>query len=595
MEVGGGTRYLRVAALVVGVLTLAVLFDLHSYRNFSTPEAMDSAQLARNISEGKGYTTLFIRPFSLYLIQSHNKAKMAGAVTNADSDFAQIKTAHPDIANAPLYPVVLAGLMKVRTFHYPVELKKPFWSDSGRFSLYQPDFLIALFNEILLLASVVLTFLLALKLFDAAAAWLSATLTIGCEMLWQFSVSGLSTMLLLVIFLALAWCVLKIQEAAGEAQPNARRLLLWVLAAGTLVGLGALTRYSFGWIIIPLVAFLILFSGQRRVTHALAAFGVFAILLAPWVIRNLEVSGTPFGMAGYAMMENTDTFPRFQLERSTNPDLAKAFWLFTPYFKKLMSGVSGILTNGLLKTGGWAGVLFFAGLFLNFRGASARRIRYFLLMCLLVFIVVQAMGRTQLSDLSPEINSENLIVLLAPLIFIFGAGFFFTMLEQVALPLFQLRYVAIGLFIALCCFPMIDALLPPKVSPVVYPPYYPPKIQEVANYMNPDELMMSDVPWAVAWYGDRQCVWLTLDWQDDFDAIDKNTKPIHGLYLSPQTMDGKFVSEWMEASEHSWGGFLLQVLNDKRVPDKFPLTKAPAGFFPEQMFLTDRERWKIAQ
>ncbi len=32
---------------------------------------MDVAQLARNISEGKGYTTDFIRPLSIYLMQSH--------------------------------------------------------------------------------------------------------------------------------------------------------------------------------------------------------------------------------------------------------------------------------------------------------------------------------------------------------------------------------------------------------------------------------------------------------------------------------------------------------------------------------------------
>src|ERR1019366_9455264 len=117
MEVGGGARYLRASALVLAILALAVVFDLRAYRNFSTPEAMDSAQLARNIAEGKGYTTLFIRPFSLFLVQRHNEAGVTGSVTNAGFDFAQIKTAHPDIANAPIYPVVLAGLMKVLPFH----------------------------------------------------------------------------------------------------------------------------------------------------------------------------------------------------------------------------------------------------------------------------------------------------------------------------------------------------------------------------------------------------------------------------------------------------------------------------------------------
>jgi hypothetical protein len=32
-------------------------------------------------------------------------------------------------------------------------------------------------------------------------------------------------------------------------------------------------------------------------------------------------------------------------------------------------------------------------------------------------------------------------------------------------------------------------------------------------------------------------------------------------------------------------------LKDKRLPDKFPLLHAPEGFFPEQMFLADRDRW----
>jgi hypothetical protein len=70
---------------------------------------------------------------------------------------------------------------------------------------------------------------------------------------------------------------------------------------------------------------------------------------------------------------------------------------------------------------------------------------------------------------------------------------------------------------------------------------------------------------------------------------------VQALYLTSQTMDGKFVSEWTEAGQSSWGSFLLQAINEKRVPDKFPLTKAPAGFFPERLFLTDKVRWPVAQ
>ena len=591
-EIGAGSRYLRFLMLGLAIAGLALVYNLRAYRNLATQEAMDSAQLARNIADGKGYTTLFIRPFSLYLVQSHNEAKHTAApVATTNADFARIKyNPHPDLANPPLYPVVLAGLMKVLPFHYPVELKKPFWSNNSQFWRYQPDFQIAMFNEVLLLAVVVLTFFLARKLFDVNVAWLSVPLTLGCELLWRFSVSGLSTMVLMVIFLGLTWCVLRIEEMGREPQPRATWLLGLALAAGGLTGLGALTRYAFGWTIFPVVLFLIFFSGQRRVWHTLAALGAFVIVLTPWVIRNYAVSGTLFGTAGYAFAEGIGSFPQFQLERSVHPDVAHMLW-FKMYLQKLLVNAHDILVNGLPRLGGsWASVLFLAGLLLGFRGMAVRRMRYFLLMCLGTFIVVQALGRTQLSDESPEVNSENLLVLLIPLVFCYGVSFFLTFLEQMKLPVSQLRYAIIAVFVALSCLPMIFTFLSPKASPGAYPPYYPPDIQQAAGWMKENELMMSDVPWAVAWYGQRQCVWLTLNTQNDFFAISDNLKPVQAIYLTPQTTDAKFLSDWLLAGEHNWSGFFLGAVQNQ-IPSGFPLRNAPTGFLPQRLFITDRERW----
>ena len=417
----------------------------------------------------------------------------------------------------------------------------------------------------------------------------------GCELLWRFSVSGLSTMLLLVIFLGLAWCMLKIEETARDAQPRPKRLLMLALAAGALTGVGALTRYAFGWAIVPVMVFLILFSGRKRALHVLAALGVFALVLAPWVTRNFVVSGTPFGTAGYAVAEGTSMFPHFELERSIHPNLGNLM-LLTPYLHKLEANAKVILTNGLPRFGGsWATLLFWAGLLLSFRSIAVRRLRYFLLLCLGTFVVVQALGQTELSAKSPDVNSENLLVLLAPLAFIYSVSLFFTLLDQMNLPAPQLRLPIIATFAALSCLPMVYVLLPPKTSPVVYPPYYPPEIQHVSGWMKEDELMMSDVPWAVAWYGQRQCVWLTLNSQADFNAINYWMKPIQALYLTPETLDGRFVSDWVRARESSWGDFLMQVVSQKQIPSGFPLHFAPSGFLPDRLFLTDRERWKLAQ
>jgi hypothetical protein len=147
--------------------------------------------------------------------------------------------------------------------------------------------------------------------------------------------------------------------------------------------------------------------------------------------------------------------------------------------------------------------------------------------------------------------------------------------------------------VAIACLPMIFALSPPKTSPVAYPPYYPPDIQQTAGWMNENELMMSDVPWAVAWYGQRQCIWLTLDAQDSFFAVNDYIKPVQALYLTPETMDGKFLTDWVRAREYSWGSFIIASVLQNNVPVQFPLRESPTGFLPERLFLTDRQRWKM--
>jgi len=592
-EVGPASRALRVLMLGLLVAMLALLYDVRAYQNLSAPEAMDAAQLARNISEGKGYTTLFIRPFSLYLVQSHNQTRLAGAAAGTNLDLAQIKTAHPDLANPPLYPVLLAGWMKIMPFKFALNLKNSFWNDAGKFSRYEPDFLIAMLNEILLIAVVALTFFLARKLFDPNVARLAAILVLGCELLWHFSVSGLSTMLLLVIFLGLARCILQIESVARESGSGANRLPVLAAGAGALVAAGALTRYSFGWIIIPVMLFLFFFSGPRRAQNVLAALGAFLIFLTPWIVRNFAVSGEPFGTAGFAAIEGTFVFPDFQLQRSLHPDLTRALWLM-PYRHKFFANMAAIFQDDLAKLGGWAAVLFWAGLLLTFRGLAVRRMRYFLLMCLGTFVVCQALGQTQFSVVTPVVNPENLLVLLIPLIFIYAAGLFFTLLEQMNLPLPQLRYAVVAAFVGVCCLPLIFTLASAKAYEVARPEYCPADIQQTANWMKENELMMSDVPWAVAWYGQRQCVWLTLNAQDDFTAIDKNMKPIQALYLTPETMDGKFLSDWVYAGKNSWGDFVLQAVTETRIPTDFPLRHAPAGFIPERLFLTDRRRWEVA-
>jgi len=608
LEVGGGMRYLRAALAVLAVVLLIVGYNLRAFRNMSTQEAMDAAQLARNLAQGKGYTTLFIRPFSMFLVKKHNLQTQGAPLPGKVADLAKIRGLHPDLANPPVYPVVLAALMKVLPFHYQVDITHPFWSVgiSGRriFYRYEPDFLIALFNQVLLLALIALVFFLARRLFDRGVAWLSAGLLLGTELLWRFSVSGLSTLLLMIIFLGLAWGVVLLEQEARAPKWGPSGILVLAGLAGALVGLGGLTRYAFGWLILPVVVFVILFGGQRRIMLALMALAAFAVVMAPWIVRNYSVSGKPFGTATFAILENTSLFPRFRLQRSLEPQFTG--FLLVPFWHKLTVNLRQIIASDLPRLGGsWITAFFLVGLLLGFRNPAITRLRYFLMGCVLVLILAQALGRTQLSEESPELNSENLLVLLVPLIVIYGVSLFFVLLEQMPLPFPESRYLVIGIFGVVACLPMFFVFLPdrivPRTIPVAYPPYHPPAIQTVADWLKDKELAMSDIPWAVAWYGQRQCVWLTLKCmpdsrdtiaQEDFFAINDYQKPINALYLTPETMDSRFLSQWFQAGERSWANFILDGMVKKRVPENFPLSQMPVGWPPDQLVLADWQRWK---
>jgi hypothetical protein len=603
-EVGGGSKFFSRASRIffglLGVLLLALGYNLCGFKNMATEEAMDSAQLARNIAEGKGYKTLFVRPLSIYLLKHENETKKNLNDPAQSINLAEVKVLHPDLANPPVYPMVLAGLMKVLPFRFAVDTTHAFWSrvrtpTQREFLRYQPDFLIALFNQCLFVVVAVLVFFWARHLFDSAVAWLSAVLLLGSELFWRFTVSGLSTMLLLLIFMALVWCLTLLEKETRE--PKWVRASAWILAmfCGLLVGAGSLTRYSFGWLILPVVIFMILFAGRQRALLALITFFSFAAVLTPWIVRNYSICSLPFGTATYAIVENTPAFPEHRLERSLEPDFAPVN-LPVLVKRKLVGNSRQILQNDLPKLAGtWVSGFFLVGLLIAFKNPAVRRMRYFVVISLGVLIVVQALGRTALSDDSPDINSENLLVLLGPLVVVYGSCLFFLLLEQVALPFLQLRYAVIGLFATVLCLPLLLVFLPPRNPPLAYPPYYPPAIQQISGWTRADELMMSDIPWAVAWYGQAQCVWLTLNCQSAFLAINDYEKPIQALYLSRISLDGRFLSQWVRTGDKSWGEFMLNCLFRKAQgkpgpPPDFPLQYWQPGW-PDQFLLTFREHW----
>src|SRR5437867_9347296 len=243
LEVGPGYRFLSYGVALIAFVALAVFYDLALYRNLSTMEGMDAAQVARNLADGKGYTTYFIRPLSLYLLEKVQKkvsetTSPALGIRMTASDF--LDGNHPDLANAPAYPVLLASLLRFMPSNHPdVTAKK-------KFQIYLPDLWITGLNQFLLLLVVILVFALGRSLFDLSVAWVAASVVAGTEMFWRLSNSGLPTVFLMLIFFCLLGSLSRLGLRPGVAGAKDRKALAWAALGGLSMGLSALERYSLG-------------------------------------------------------------------------------------------------------------------------------------------------------------------------------------------------------------------------------------------------------------------------------------------------------------------------------------------------------------
>ena len=608
LEEGKWAKRIRGLVLLLLIGSLGLVYYLNLTRSFTAPEAMDAAQLARNIAEGRGYTTQFIRPLSLDILRQQ------GAVSDVE-----LRSKFPDITNPPVYPMLLAALMKVLPFEFEIDLQK-----ANEFERYQPEFLIWLLNQALFFVALIQVFRLGEKLFDQPVAWCAALVFLGTELYWKFSTSGLPTMLLLVLFLALARTLVRLEEQGNDGVALGggwfAGMALW---AGALAGLGGLTRYGFAWVILPVLVYLGWFMGRHRGrTVAMALLG-FLLVMSPWLVRNAQLSGNLFGTAGLALYSQTDTFPGDTLERTYEPSDAPVngqdeikvkvadhveLWEIA---NKLKRNLRHLLVHELPQfSGSWFAVVCLVGLVVPFRNRSLHRLRFFLLMTLAVFALGQALGRTHLSaangtlaellarslgqgapvTAASGVNGENLLALLGPVSFLFGAGLFFSLLDRWKVDLPEMRLAASTGLVVAASLPMALSFLLPHPYPMANPPYHPARLQYLRSVpaehglveIKQDDLLMSDIPWAVAWYGNQNCVWLTRTVKPDFYTLYEQFQPVSALYFTEATTDQRYTSLVLNANELNWERFMLDMQMKGDVPDGFPLQAVSDIFAPGQ-------------
>jgi dolichyl-phosphate-mannose-protein mannosyltransferase len=556
LEAGGLAVWIRRGLIAVVILTLAGYY-LWNFRGLATSQAMDQAQIGRAIASGHGWRTNVIRPRALGQLQAHGK---------------NVQHVYFDTYHAPLPPLVDAiALLGVKSH----------WKMTPADIVYTGDKAIAAMSILLFLASMVVLFFIARRLFDQRLALLACGLVLLCDTIWQYSLSGLPQMLLLLFFNVTVYALLR----AVEARNGGGFVGIWLAAVGAGFALLALTHALTIWMFLAALIFCV-FYFRPRGWAAIIVLVVFLAIYTPWLIRNYIICGNPGGVAVYSVL-NGMRHPEAGWMRHVDLDLGG----ISPGMlrDKITSNLLAQLGH-ILGYFGWSVValMFFVGLLHGFKRSNTSVLRWMILV-----MWGGAVAGMAIYGVNEEqgVAANQLHLIFIPLVTCYGLAFLLVQWNRLEIDFRLARIGFLTLLYLLCALPMIFSLpfLAPWKPLVRWPPYVPPYVAVLNGWMKPDEVVASDMPWAIAWYADRRGLWLpdTVQAFSEFNDYKILGGPVNGLYLTPISGSQNTLGDILKGEYRDWGAFILRSVN----LEKFPLKWATLlGFENECIFFSDHDR-----
>jgi dolichyl-phosphate-mannose-protein mannosyltransferase len=558
LEAGALSIWVRRSAVAVGIIAIAAIY-LYQFRGLSTSQGMDQAQIGRAIARGEGWHTKVARPRAVDQLQHHGR------------DVAQ--KIWVDTYNAPLPPLADAVALIV---------VKPYWEMTPRTLVYAGDRAIAMMSILLFVGSVAVLFVVARRLFDRRLALLACGLILLCDAMWQYSLSGLPQMLLLLLFNVAIYLCIRAIEADFAGEPTWK----WFAATGAVFGLLALTHALTFWIFFAMAIFAAFYFRPRGL-YATIMLGGWAIVYWPWLIRTLVISGDPGGVAIYSLFNGIGHSEWGWMRQLTfDPGVA----LLGAFRDKITGGVTG-QTAHLFEYFGLSVValMFFVSLLFPFKKTETAAMRWWILA--MWGGAVLGMCLYGIND-EQGVAANQLHLIFIPVMTCYGLAYLLVQFNRLALNIPFARVGFITLLYLLCAMPMIFAtpwLSPPKPF-VRWPPYVPALIAVLNDWMRPEEIVASDMPWAVAWYADRRSLGLpdTIQIMTDLGDYNLLGGPVNGLYLTPVSGTDNKYRDVVKGEYKNWSA----VIQRTQMLEKFPMkwNTVALGFDNECIFLSDHDR-----
>ena len=559
LEVGAGARWIAFAAVLAVSVALSLRVAWVQFHGPASEMTLLQADTGRQLARGEGFTTLVNYPQTVAFFQKR------GVPFDPNRPY-------PELHQAPLYSLVIAVSLRL----LPASLRESLFAAApvppdG----FAADYFLLGINLVLFWLAAALTYGLARRLFDARTGWLAALALLVSVAAWQQTVSLDGTPLLMVLVLA-AFGILARLEGAGDGAVA----LGWPWALGAVCGLLFLTEYSAGALVLVVLVHVAWHAGDRarwKVVGLVTAG--FVLVTAPWMIRNVALTGNPVALAAQNValkFGDSTAEPASQrtLLTATPPEVD-----LNKLGNKVLTSLQENLKTRLWSGGGmWLTAFFVAGWLYAFRSPVANRLRWTFTAALGVLLVSQAAFNSG--------ESERLVPYwLAPLVMIFGAGFFFVLLGSNAV-LGGWPRASAAVLLVMQALPLAHDALEPRRLHFNYPPYFPGLFIGMRHELERRDDsgrfgLMADVPAGMAWYG-RQRVWAQPVKMRDFYAVTLE-QPLAELLLTPRTLDRPFFTEL--ASRPAPPGSLQPVANrfgdwglvygglfTGKLPPEFPLS-----------------------
>ncbi|HEY0368239.1 MAG TPA: glycosyltransferase family 39 protein [Chthoniobacterales bacterium] len=562
LEAGGAAVWIRRALAVAVIAGLALFYLIHEFRGLSTSQGMDQAQIARNLARGRGFSTELVRPLAI----------------------GQLQRAHKDVPrriwydtyNAPLQPLVNA----IALFPIKSHLKM-----ATTDIIFSGDKMIAFIAICFFIGSVVILYFIARRLFDDRLALLACALVLLCDTLWQYSLTGLPQMLMLFIFNATIYSLVR----AVQGQYEGGRVGVWLTASGVGFGLLALSHALTIWMFVAALIFAVFFF-QPRGWAALILLGAFLVIYTPWVARNWYLTGNPGGVAIYSFYDGIN-HPEAGHMRRLELDLHD---IGPGLFKNKYTANFRSQTARIFEYLGWsaAALIFFVSLLHLFKRRETAMMRWLVLaMWGGAFVGMVIYGVNE--ELGAAANQLHLLFI--PIMTCYGLAFLLVQWNRLEITnrLARISFIT-GIFIV-CALPMLINMLLPATNRtfVHWPPYIPPYISVIGDWMRPNEVTASDMPWAISWYADRRAMYLpeSISAFNDFHDYDPMKAPLNAVYLTPISGSQDTLGDILKGEYRDWAPIILRSVDLQ----KFSLKWATLlGIEGECVFFADTDRQKLA-